>query len=69
MTNELSRRDMLRGGAAGLGLMSLPGWALPALAQGQEVVPFTDYPDGWKPERGPERRWLDIRTVDEPHFN
>ncbi len=66
MTSAPSRRDILKGAAAGLGLMALPAWALPALAQGHEVVPFTDYPDGWEPERGPERRWLDIRTIDGP---
>ncbi len=66
-TNDVSRRDVIKGGAAGLGLMALPVWAMPALAQGHEIVPFTDYPDGWKPDRGPERRWLDIRTIDGPN--
>ena len=54
MSDEVSRRDGIRGGVA-----------LPPLAQGQDVVPFTDYPEGWKPDRGPERRWLDIRTIDD----
>jgi DMSO/TMAO reductase YedYZ molybdopterin-dependent catalytic subunit len=63
-THELTRRAILRGGVAGLGLMALPGWALPALAQDQQIVPFTDYPDGWKTERGPESRLFDIRTLD-----
>ncbi len=65
MKNELTRRDVLRGGAAGLSLMALPGWAMPALAQGEAIVPFTDYPDDWTAERGPERRRLDIRTIDD----
>lgn len=63
-THELSRRAILRGGVAGLGLMALPTWALPALAQTEEIVPFTDYPDGWKAERGPESRFFDLRTLD-----
>ncbi len=67
MKNELTRRDVIRGGAAGLGLMALPGWALPVLAQNQEVVPFTDYPDDWKTDRGPESRFLDLRTIDGPN--
>ena len=66
MANELTRRAVLRGGVAGFGLMALPGWAIPALAQGQELVPFTDYPEGWKTDRGPESRFLDIRTIDGP---
>ena len=44
MTNELTRRDILRGSVAGLGALALPEWAFPALAQGEELVPFTDYP-------------------------
>lgn len=64
MTNELTRRDILIGGVAGLGVLALPEWAFPALAQGEELVPFTDYPEGWKTERGPERRFYDIRRIE-----
>ena len=42
--NEMTRRDTLKLGlttAAGLAL--IPEWALPALAQGEVDVPFTDY--------------------------
>lgn len=64
MTNEISRREVLRAGAFGLGALSVPEWAFPALAQGEELVPFTDYPDGWKTDRGPESRFFDIRNID-----
>jgi len=67
MTNELTRRDILRGGAVGLGALAVPEWAFPALAQGEELVEFTDYPDGWKTERGPETRFYDIRNIDGPN--
>lgn len=66
MTNELTRREILRGGVAGLGALALPEWAFPALVQGEELVQFTDYPEGWKTERGPETRFYDIRTIDGP---
>ena len=44
--NVTSRRTVLRSGlaAAGLGLLGLPEWTMPALAQGETVVPFTDIP-------------------------
>ena len=63
---ELSRRQTLRLGittAAGLAL--IPEWALPALAQGEVDVPFTDYPANFvtAPADG-ARRVLDLRKVD-----
>ena len=66
MTNELTRRDVLRGGAVGLGALAIPEWAFPALAQGEELVEFIDYPEGWKTERGAEARFYDIRRIDGP---
>ena len=67
MTNELTRRDILRGSVVGLGALALPEWAFPALAQGEALVPFTDYPDEWKTDRGPTRRFYDIRKIDGPY--
>jgi len=66
MTETLTRRDVLRGSAAGLGALASPEWAFPALAQGEELVKFTDYPEGWTTDRGPERRRYDIRRIDGP---
>jgi len=44
MDTQTSRRDVLKGSLAiaGLGVMGVPAWALPSLAQGQTLVPFTD---------------------------
>ena len=69
MSNSASRRAILKGGlaAAGMGVLGLPEWMLPALAQGEALVPFTDVPDGFGPAAlGPTRRVLDIRTVTGP---
>jgi len=66
MTTQSTRRDILKGGLAiaGLGLFGIPEWALPALAQGETLVPFTDLPDNinWVP--APDRRLFDVRTID-----
>jgi DMSO/TMAO reductase YedYZ molybdopterin-dependent catalytic subunit len=58
---------MLRGTltAAGLGMLGMPEWALPALAQGDTLVPFTDAPPNF-PAPGPVNRQYDIRTIDGP---
>jgi len=68
MPNEHTRRDILRSGlaVAGLGVLGLPEWALPVLAQGETLVPFTDIPDNVRWEVPPDRRTLDIRTIDGP---
>ena len=65
MTIQSNRRDILKGGlaAAGLGILGIPEWVLPALAQGETLVPFTDLPDPLTLVRGPERRIIDIRTI------
>ena len=66
MTNERTRRDVLRTGMAGLGVLALPPWAIPALAPGEEIVPFTDIPESFATIRGPDRRFLDLREIDGP---
>ena len=48
-----------------LALLNLPEWALPALAQGETLVPFTDAPPTF-PAPGPVNRQYDIRTIDGP---
>jgi DMSO/TMAO reductase YedYZ molybdopterin-dependent catalytic subunit len=68
MTIRTSRRDLLRGGlaAAGLGVLGIPRWALPVLAQGETLVPFTDIPENVRWETPPDRRLLDVSTIDGP---
>jgi DMSO/TMAO reductase YedYZ molybdopterin-dependent catalytic subunit len=68
MTIQSTRREILVGGlaAAGLGVLGIPEWALPALAQGENVVPFTDIPENVRWETPPDRRLLDVRTIDGP---
>jgi DMSO/TMAO reductase YedYZ molybdopterin-dependent catalytic subunit len=68
MTIQNTRREILKGGlaAAGLGMIGIPDWALPALAQGETVVAFTDIPENVRWETPPDRRLLDVRTIDGP---
>ena len=68
MTTDSNRRDMLRRGlvVAGLSVVGVPDWVLPALAQSETVVPFTDMPETVRWETPPDRRLLDIRTIDGP---
>ena len=68
MMNQSTRRDILRGSLAlaGLSVLGIPEWALPALAQGETVVPFTDLPENVRWETPPDRRLLDVRTIDGP---
>ena len=59
---------MLKGSlaVAGLGIFGIPEWVLPALAQGEDLVPFTDLPDTITLARTPDRRIIDIRKIDGP---
>jgi DMSO/TMAO reductase YedYZ molybdopterin-dependent catalytic subunit len=63
-----SRRDVLRSSLAlgGLAALNLPDWAIPALAQNEVVVPFTDLPATVNFTPTPERRIFDVRTIDGP---
>src|SRR5687768_5131225 len=67
MIRSRSRRSVLKGGlaVAGLGVLGLPEWALPVLAQGEVLVPFTDLPETF-PAPAADRRQLDIRTITGP---
>ncbi len=65
MSSTITRRETLkRGLAAGSLLAFLP--ELPALAQGETDVPFTDYPANYKSNSNPAatNRFLDIRNID-----
>jgi DMSO/TMAO reductase YedYZ molybdopterin-dependent catalytic subunit len=68
MANEPTRRDVLKGSLAlaGIGIVGLPEWVLPAVAQGDTLVPFTDIPENTRWEPAPDQRRLDIRTIDGP---
>ena len=65
---ELTRRDTLKYGAAAAAMFALPEWAVPALAQGEVDVPFTDYPDTFaaNPANG-ERRFSDRLAANFTH--
>src|SRR5204863_6073357 len=63
---NVDRRDLLKGGLAtmaGLAAMSIPFSALPALAQEETIVPFTDFPANFNANPGAGRRFLDTRTI------
>jgi DMSO/TMAO reductase YedYZ molybdopterin-dependent catalytic subunit len=65
---ETTRREILKSSLAlaGLGVMGIPEWAMPALAQGESVVQFTDIPENVRWETPPDRRTLDVRTIEGP---
>jgi DMSO/TMAO reductase YedYZ molybdopterin-dependent catalytic subunit len=67
-TNGSSRRDILKTGLAlaGLGLAGIPKWVLPALADGERVVPFLDFPERVVTNPAEDRRIIDIRTINGP---
>ena len=63
-----TRREILKGSlaVAGLSVFGIPEWALPALAAGETLVPFTDIPANANFTPAADRRNLDIRTIDGP---
>ena len=64
MPEQLTRRETLRRGLA-TSLLALTDWAVPALAQGEVDVPFTDIPATFNPNNpNAATRPLDIRTID-----
>jgi DMSO/TMAO reductase YedYZ molybdopterin-dependent catalytic subunit len=64
----MTRRETLRRGAAAAAALALiPEWAVPALAQGEVDVPFTDIPMTFNPNPpNGGTRMLDLRTLDGP---
>jgi DMSO/TMAO reductase YedYZ molybdopterin-dependent catalytic subunit len=66
MAVEMTRRQTLKRALAAAGALALvPEWALPALAQGEIDVPFTDIPAtfNFSPPNG-NNRFLDLRRID-----
>lgn len=66
LTETITRRETLRRGLTATGLLaSIPEWAIPALAQGETDVQFTDFPSSFStsnPTTG--ARILDTRKID-----
>jgi hypothetical protein len=56
---KISRRAAIKktvhAGLAAGAVASMPEWVLPALAQGEELVPFSDMPEDYS--RPPARPW------------
>jgi DMSO/TMAO reductase YedYZ molybdopterin-dependent catalytic subunit len=66
MQNVTSRRTLLKTGlaAASLAAFGIPEWAVPALAEGETLVPFTDIPNPFVTVPSETNRFLDIRKID-----
>ena len=62
---QMNRREVMKTGlaAAALGAASNFDWVLPALAQGETVVPFTEFPPTFNPAPAVDRRLFDTRTL------
>jgi DMSO/TMAO reductase YedYZ molybdopterin-dependent catalytic subunit len=69
MTQRRTRREILKGSLAlaGWSVFGVPEWVLPALAQGETVVPFADWPANFNPAPGADRRTFDVRKIDGPY--
>ena len=66
MTEHSARREVIKAGLAAAALGAFPEWVLPALAQGETLVPFTDLPANANFAPAPDRRVVDIRRIDGP---
>jgi DMSO/TMAO reductase YedYZ molybdopterin-dependent catalytic subunit len=63
--SEMNRRDVMKTGLAmaALGAAANFDWVLLALAQGETVVPFTEFPPTFNPSPAVDRRLFDTRTL------
>lgn len=67
MPEQISRRETLKRGLAATSLLALlSDWTIPAPAEDETDVPFTDMPANYNINPSPTTRWLDIRTLDGP---
>ena len=70
VANEMNRRDVMKTGlaAAALGAMASFEWVLPAMAQGEVMVPFTDshVNPPFNPAPAADRRLFDTRNLSGP---
>src|SRR4029078_3121303 len=67
MPTRHTRREIIRTSLAVASVSALgwPEWMLPALADGETVLPFTALPDQF-PAATVDRRQLDVRKIDGP---
>ena len=63
---DKSRRQVLKGGMLAAGAAA-SGWVMPALAQGERLVPFTDVPESFqvRPVQPNTTHWQDTRQISE----
>ena len=63
--SEMNRRDVMKTGLAmaALGAASNFDWVLPALAQGETVMRFTEFPPTFNPAPAVDRRLFDTHTL------
>ncbi len=64
MSKTMERREALKFGLMATGLLAVPSWAIPAMAQAETVVPFTDIPQRFNPGGDGPVRIYDIRNID-----
>jgi DMSO/TMAO reductase YedYZ molybdopterin-dependent catalytic subunit len=67
LAEPITRRQTLKNGLAAGGALALAGhWALPAWAEGDTDIPFTDYPANYQVNGNPNaaNRFLDIRKIE-----
>ena len=64
---DTSRRKVLKGGMMAVGAAAAPSFILPALAQGERLVPFTDVPESFQipPQQPNSTYWQDTREISE----
>ncbi len=64
MPTSITRREALRNSLAAAGAIAMISeWAMPALAQGEVDVPFTDLPANFNPGNSATTRQFDIRKI------
>ena len=70
MNRDISRREIIRGGAAlaGLAALGIPKWLPAAQAQVGEVIPWSDIPANFNPSPSTGLRTLDTRTIQKSTF-
>lgn len=70
MATEISRRTAIKTGATfvGFSALGISGWLSEALAQGEEIIPWTDIPQNFNPSPATGFHSLDTRTIQESSF-